>query len=114
MLVVRKSLSKAGHQYFTFVLPFEELIKSPHIMRNFKVEQKYLAAMTVAEAINRDSKNIPKAKPFMEYVAESDDREFMSALFTFLERSKRREVFTAVRNNETIVKCLELTGRALL
>jgi cell division septation protein DedD len=83
-------------------------------MRNFKIEQKYLAAMTVAEAVNRDSKNIPKAKPFMEYVAESDDREFMSALFAFLERSRRREVFTAVRNNETIVKCLELTGRALL
>jgi len=47
-------------------------------------------------------------------VADSDDREFMSALFAFLERPKRREVFTAVRNNETIVKCLELTGRALL
>ena len=47
-------------------------------------------------------------------MAESNDREFMSALFAFLERPKRREVFTTVRNNEAIVKCLELTGRALL
>jgi len=116
--IAKGKLGRVGETLMAFlsnkVPPFEELIKSPHIMRNFKVEQKYLAAMTVAEAVNRDSKNIPKAKPFMEYVADSDDREFMSALFAFLERPKRREVFTTVRNNEAIVKCLELTGRALL
>ena len=116
--IAKGKLGRVGESLMAFlsnrVPAFEELVKSPHVIRSFKVEQKYLAAMTVAEAINRDSRNIQKAKTFMEYVAEFDDREFMSALFAFLERPKRREVFAAVRNNERIVKCLELTGRALL
>lgn len=116
--IAKGKLGRVGETLMAFlankVPPFEELAKAPQVIRNFKVEQKYLAAMTVAEAINKNAKNIEKAKLFIEYVAEVDDREFVSALFAFLERSKRREVFNAVKNNQTVLKCLELTGRALL
>jgi len=116
--IAKGKLGRVGETFMAFlsnkVPSFEELVRSPHVIRDFKVEQKYLAAMTVAEAINANSKNIQKAKGFLLYVAEFDDREFVSALFAFLERSKRREVYSAVKDDERIVKCLELTGRALL
>ncbi|MEM1660183.1 MAG: hypothetical protein QXR17_03425 [Candidatus Bathyarchaeia archaeon] len=47
-------------------------------------------------------------------MVEADDREFLSAFFAFLEKPKRRAVFKAVKDNKTILKCLELTERALL
>ena len=50
----------------------------------------------------------------MEFIAEYDDREFISALFAFLKKQRRREVFMAVKDNPKILKVLELTGRALL
>ncbi len=116
--IAKGKLGRVGETLMAFlsnkVPSFDELVKVPQLVSNFKVEQKYLAAITVAEAINKDSGNISKAKGFMQYVAEADDREFMSALFAFLEKPKRREVFNAVKANQTVLKCLELTGRALL
>jgi len=64
--------------------------------------------------LSESSLRLKKNSAFQGVRGESYDREFMSALFAFLERPKRREVHAAVRNNETIVKCLELTGRVLL
>jgi hypothetical protein len=116
--VAKGKLGRVGDSLIAFlsnkVPSFEELVKNPHVMSSFNVEQKYLAAMTVAEAVNKTMGNIQKAKRFVEFVAESDDREFISALFAFLEKRRRREVFAAVKDNQTVLKALELTGRALL
>ena len=116
--VAHGKLGRVGNSLIAFltnkVPSFEELVRRPQVMVNFNVEQKYLAAMTVAEAVNKATRNIEKSKKFMLYVAEQDDREFISALFAFLEKHRRREVFTAVKVNQTVLKALEQTGRALL
>jgi hypothetical protein len=116
--IARGKLGRVGESLTAFlankVPSFEELVRHPQVIKDFNVEQKYLAAMTVAEAINKTAKNIRKSKRFMEFVAEHDDREFISALFAFLKKQRRREVFTAVKDNPKILKVLELTGRALL
>ena len=116
--IAKGKLGRVGESLMAFlsnkVPDFNELVRRPQVMATFNVEQKYLAAITVADAINLTGKNIEKAKKFMEYVAEQDDREFISALFAFIEKKKRREFFAAVKENQKIVKALELTGRALL
>ncbi|MFQ6095204.1 MAG: hypothetical protein ACE5NN_03565 [Candidatus Bathyarchaeia archaeon] len=116
--IARGKLGRVGESLTAFlankVPSFQELVKHPQVITNFNVEQKYLAAMTVAEAINKTRKNIGKSKRFMEFVAEHDDREFISALFAFLKKRSRREVFAAVKDNTKILRVLELTGRALL
>jgi len=116
--VARGKLGMVGESLVAFlsnkVPGFNELVRKPELMAGFNVEQKYLAAMTVAEVINKTSRSIGRAIRFIEYVAENDDREFISALFAFLEKRRRREVFAAVKENTKILKALELTGRALL
>ncbi|MEM2045776.1 MAG: ATP-binding protein, partial [Candidatus Bathyarchaeia archaeon] len=105
--IAKGKLGRVGESLMAFlsnkVPSFEELVATPQLISGFKVEQKFLAAMTVAEAINRDTRNIARAKRFIEYVAEADDREFLSAFFAFLEKPKRRAVFNAVKDNQTIV-----------
>jgi len=116
--IAKGKLGRVGESLMAFlankVPSFQELIKRPEVIRDFNVEQKYLAAMTVAEAINKSAKNIRKSKHFMDFIAEYDDREFISALFAFLKKQRRREVFADVKDNLKILKVLELTGRALL
>jgi len=116
--IARGKLGRVGDSLVAFlanrVPSFNELVRHPQVIRDFNVEQKYLAAMTVAEAINESAKNIGKSRRFMEFVADFDDREFISALFAFLKKRRRREVFAAVKDNPKILKVLELTGRALL
>ena len=116
--IARGKLGRVGDSLIAFLAnrgpSFEELVKRPQAIVGFNVEQKYLAAMTVAEAMNRTAKNINKAKKFMEFVAECDDREFVSAFFAFLQKHRRREVFAAVKDNPKVLKVLELTGRTLL
>jgi len=116
--IAKGKLGRVGESLMAFlsnkVPTFEELVRNPQLITQFKVEQKYLAAMTVAEAINRDPKNIAKSINFVEFVAHSDDREFIAALFMFLERARRRELFDAVKSDSVIVRCLSLTGKALL
>jgi hypothetical protein len=116
--IAKGKLGRVGESLTAFlsnrVPSFRELVKRPEVLSGFNVEQKYLATMTVAEAINKTAGNIAKSVRFMEYVAERDDREFISALFAFLKKERRRELFSAVKANQTILKALELTGRALL
>ena len=116
--IARGKLGRVGESLTAFlankVPDFKELVRHPQVIKDFNVEQKYLAAMTVAEAINKTAKNIRKSRKFMEFIAEYDDREFISALFAFLKKQRRREVFAAVKDNPKILKVLELTGRALL
>ena len=116
--IAKGKLGRVGESLIAFlankVPSFQELIKHPQVIRDFNIEQKYLAAMTVAEAINKTTRNIKKSKRFLLYVAEVDDREFISAFFAFLKKQRRREVFMAVKDNPKILKVLELTGRALL
>jgi len=116
--VARGKLGRVGESLTAFlankVPDFKELVRHPQVIKDFNVEQKYLAAMTVAEAINKSAKNIGKSRRFMEFVADFDDREFISALFAFLKKQRRREVFAAVKDNPKILKVLELTGKALL
>jgi hypothetical protein len=116
--IARGKLGRVGESYIAFlrnrVPSFEDLVRSPEVMLRFNIEQKYLAAVTVAEAVKRSRANIAAAKPFLEFVASNDDREFIMALFTLLPRELRREVFAAVRENEKIVECIARAGRALL
>ena len=116
--IAKGKLGRVGESLMAFlanrVPSFQELVRRPEVIKDFNVEQKYLAAMTVAEAINKSERNIRRSKRFMEFVAEYDDREFVSALFAFLKKQRRREVFVAVKDNPKILKVLELTGRALL
>ena len=116
--IAKGKLGRVGESLMAFlanrVPSFQELVRRPEVIKDFNVEQKYLAAMTVAEAINKSERNIRRSKHFMEFVAEYDDREFVSALFAFLKKQRRREVFMAVKDNPKILKVLELTGRALL
>ena len=116
--IAKGKLGRVGESLMAFlanrVPSFQELVRRPEVIKDFNVEQKYLAAMTVAEAINKSERNIRRSKRFMEFVAEYDDREFVSALFAFLKKQRRREVFAAVKDNPKILKVLELTGRALL
>ncbi|OYT46509.1 hypothetical protein B6U84_00265 [Candidatus Bathyarchaeota archaeon ex4484_40] len=116
--IAKGKLGRVGESLMAFlsnrVPSFEELVKRPQVIKGFNIEQKYLAAMTVAEAINKTTRNISKSRRFLLYVAEVDDREFISAFFAFLKKQRRREVFVAVKDNPVILKALELTGRALL
>jgi hypothetical protein len=93
--------------------PFEELTEKPQAISGFNIEQKYLVALTVAEAITNTAQNMSKAKKLLQFVAEKDDRELISALFAFLQRPQRRELFLEVKNNPIILRALELTGKAL-
>jgi hypothetical protein len=116
--VAKGKLGRVGETLLAFlankVPPFNELVAKPEVIRDFNIEQKYLAALTVAEAITTTTQNIQKAKKFMGFVAEKDDREFISALFAFLQKQHRRELFLAVKDNPEVLKALELTGKALL
>lgn len=116
--VAKGKLGRVGETLLAFlankVPPFEELIAQPEVVRGFNIEQKYLAALTVAEAITKTTQNIQKAKKFLCFVAEKDYRELISALFAFLQKQRRREVFVAVKDSPQILKALELTGKALL
>jgi len=116
--MARGKLGRVGESFIAFlrnkVPSFEELVRRPEVMSEFNIEQKYLAAVTVAEAVKRSKAKIAAAKPFLEFVAGSDDREFVMALFTLLPRELRREVYSAVRDNEKIVECIARAGKALL
>jgi len=116
--IAKGKLGRVGESLMAFlsnrVPSFQKLIKHPQVIKDFNIEQKYLAAMTVAEAINKTTRNIKKSKCFLLYVAGNDDREFISAFFAFLKKQRRRDVFMAVKDNPKILKVLELTGRALL
>lgn len=116
--IAKGKLGRVGESLMAFlrnkVPSFDELVKRPEVIRSFNIEQKYLAAVTVAEAINANSKKIAEAKPFIVYVAEADDREIMAALFSFLKPEKRREVYNAVKDILAVYNCLAATGRALL
>ena len=116
--IAKGKLGRIGETLLAFlankVPPFNELVAKPEVIRAFNIEQKYLAALTVAEAITKTAQNISKAKKFMCFVAEKDDREFISALFAFLQKQSRRELFAALKDNPTVLKALELTGKALL
>ena len=116
--VAKGKLGRVGDTLLAFlankVPPFEELIAQPEVISGFNIEQKYLAALTVAEAITKTSPNIQKSKKYLCFVAEKDDRELISALFAFLQKQRRREVFIAVKDKPQILKALELTGKALL
>ncbi|MEM2969310.1 MAG: hypothetical protein QXR63_00060 [Candidatus Bathyarchaeia archaeon] len=92
---------------------FQELVKNPAVIVNFNIEQKYLAALTIAENINANAKNVPLVKKFLESVSTKDDREFVSAFFTFLKKERRLLVYNLVKDNPVVFKCLEATGRAL-
>lgn len=116
--IAKGKLGRVGETLLAFlankVPPFEELIAQPEVIAGFNIEQKYLAALTVAEAITQANPNIQKSKKFLCFVAEKDDRELISALFAFLQKQRRREVFVAVKDKPQILKALELTGKALL
>ena len=116
--VAKGKLGRVGDTLLAFlankVPPFEELIAQPQVITSFNIEQKYLAALTVAEAITKTAQNIEKAKKFLFFVSGQDDRELISAMFAFLPKQRRREVFVAVKDNPKILKVLELTGQALL
>jgi hypothetical protein len=116
--IAKGKLGKVGEMLLAFlantVPPFEELAEKPQVIRTFNIEKKYLAALTVAEALNQTNKNIPKAKKLLHYVAEKDDRELISAMFAFLQKAQRRELFAEIKNNPTILGALEQTGKALL
>ncbi|HID18639.1 TPA: hypothetical protein EYP27_03760 [Candidatus Bathyarchaeota archaeon] len=93
---------------------FQELTARPEIFANFNIEQRYLSAVTISEAVNQDKAKIPKTRRLMEFIAQRDDREFISVLFALLKRERRQEVYQAFKNNPVIVKALEETGKALL
>jgi len=111
-------LGTVGERYWAFrqnkVPSFDELAKDPSVIAHFKIEQKYLAAVTIAEAVNAAKERIKKAVPILEFIAKNDDREIISALFAFLSQQRRTEVFTAVRDISVIYKAMERTGKALL
>jgi hypothetical protein len=111
-------LGIVGERYWAFkqnkVPNFDELAKDPSVIAHFKKEQKYLAAVTIADAVNASKDRIKKAVPLLEFIAQHDDREIISALFAFLSQQRRTEVFTAVRDIQVIYKAMERTGKALL
>ena len=115
--IAKGKLGRIGETLIAFlankVPPFEELTEKPQTIQGFNIEQKYLVALTVAEAITNTTQNISKAKKLLQFVAEKDDRELISALFAFLQRPQRRELFLEVKNDPTILRALELTGKAL-
>jgi len=115
--IAKGKLGRVGETLLAFlankVPPFEELTEKPQIIHTFNIEQKYLVALTIAEAITQTNTNIPKSKKLLQHIAEKDDRELISALFAFLQKPQRRELFLEVKNNPTILRALELTGKAL-
>jgi len=116
--IAKGKLGRVGESLTAFlnnkVPSFEVLINAPECTTAFNIEQKYLAAVTVSEAINQTPENIKKVKKFIEYISNNDDRELIAALFAFLKKERRYELFNAVKGNHTVLKALELTGRALL
>lgn len=117
-VIAAGKLGQVGERLVAFlenkVPSFKELVARPSVIANFSIEQKYLAAMTVAEAINVNKRNIRPAIAFVDFIARNDDREIISALFAFLEQKRRAELYAAVRNNPVIYEALKATGRALL
>jgi hypothetical protein len=70
--IAKGKLGRIGETLLAFlankVPPFNELVAKPEVIRAFNIEQKYLAALTVAEAITKTAQNIQKAKKFMGFV----------------------------------------------
>jgi len=116
--IAKGKLGQVGETLLAFlantVPSFEEITTNPKVIKHFNIEQKYLVALTVAEALTKTSENMPKVKKILVFMAEEDDRELISALFAFLQKPQRRELFTEIKDNPTILQALELTGKALL
>jgi GTPase SAR1 family protein len=115
--IAKGKLGRVGDTLIAFLAnkipPFDELVTTPQVIQNFNIEQKYLVALTIAEAITHTQTNMSKAKKLLQHIAEKDDRELIAALFAFLQKPQRRELFIEVKNNPTILRALELTGKAL-
>lgn len=115
--IARGKLGRVGDMLMAFLenkIPsFEELCSRPEQVADYNVERKYLVAVTVAEAVNANIENIHKAMPLIKFIAEKDDREFAVALFNFLKRERRWEVFPILKKDEKITKLLSRAGQAL-
>ena len=116
--IAKGKLGRVGETLMVFlankVPPFNELATTPQIIRDYNIEQKYLTALTIAEAITQTTNNIPKAKKIIEYISEKDDRETISALFAFLQKQQRQQLYLTIKDNPTILNALQQTGQALL
>ena len=117
-IIAKGKLGSVGEMFCSFlenkVPEFDELVKHPEVIRGFNIEQKYLAALTIAEAIRRDEKNAKKAYPVMKYIAKIDDREMINVTFFLLPREGRTALFRAVNEDPEIRNVMAATGRALI
>ena len=117
-VIAKGKLGSVGEMFCSFlenkVPEFDELVKHPEVIRGFNIEQKYLAALTIAEAIRRDEKNAKKAYPIMKYIAKIDDREMINVTFFLLPREGRTALFRAVNEDPEIRDVMAATGKALI
>jgi len=115
---IRGKLGSVGERYWGFMqnrIPsFEELAKRPSVIKGYNIEQKYLVAVTIADAINLRKERIKTAVPIIHFIAENDDREIINATFAMLEAQRKLEVFAEVREDPVIFRAMEATGKALL
>jgi hypothetical protein len=116
--IAKGKLGQVGETLMAFlankILSFNELAANPKVIKNYNIEQKYLTALTIAGAVTQTATNIPKAKKLLEYISEQDDRELISALFAFLQKQQRRELYLSIKDNQIILSALQQTGQALL
>ena len=117
-IIAKGKLGSVGEMLISFlenkVPSFEELTKNPEVIRGFNIEQKYLVALTIAEAIRRDEKNAKRAYPVMKYIAKIDDREMINVTFFLLPREGRTALFRAVNEDPEIRNVMAATGKALI
>jgi hypothetical protein len=116
--IARGKLGKVGDSLMAFlenrVPSFKELCENYEQVTNYNVERKYLLAVTVAEALNSDVDNTVKAIPLLKFMARKDDREFLVALFNFIKRERRWQVFSILKNEKEITDVLTRAGQSLL
>jgi hypothetical protein len=116
--IAKGKLGQVGATLIAFldnkVLSFNELAANPSVINDYNIEQKYLTALTIAGAITHIEKNLPKVKKLLEYISEKADRELIAALFAFLQKPQRRDLYLSIKDNPTILSALQQTGQALL
>jgi hypothetical protein len=115
--VASGKLGQTGEVFMAYMRaalpPFEQLVCNPSLIKNFTIEQKWLAAVRVAEGIKESEKNLEAGLTFIDYIARSDDREFLTSLFFQLPTPIRMKIYERKKGDPALIEVLSKTGAAV-
>ena len=115
--VASGKLGTAGEVFMAYmradIPPFDELVRNPSVIKDFKIEQKWLAAVKVAEGMRESDEKLEAGLAFIDYIASSDDREFLTSLFFQLPTPVRMKIYEKRKDNAALIEVLSKTGAAV-